>query len=124
VTDEGLDGLVTSTYCKAWIYAEDDAREPSIRAAPHLQLCAFPSLEWCLECSQHKRYPYNRTFEDAAFDEIVIIHTSGTTGKLVTLLKTHAYLLQVSQNPSIIPMGHGVPWESDPFSAESTGLGV
>jgi acyl-coenzyme A synthetase/AMP-(fatty) acid ligase len=81
VTGEGLEALVAATDCKAWVYAEDDVAGPLIEARPGLQTLALPSLTWCLNGSKQGRYPYDRTFEEAAHDEIIIIHTSGTTGK-------------------------------------------
>lgn len=124
MTDQGLNSLVASTDCKAWIYAEDDARGPLVGAIPQLQLCALPSVKWCLEVSERKRYPYNRTFEEAALDKIVIIHTSGTTGKIKSTFRKYAYSLQVSQSPSITPMGYGVPWEPGQLSVKNTGREV
>jgi acyl-coenzyme A synthetase/AMP-(fatty) acid ligase len=35
-----------------------------------------------LDGEGQERYTYEKSFEEAKWDEIVIIHTSGTTGKL------------------------------------------
>lgn len=73
--------MIDATKCTAWICTEEDdnsVRELGIK----LKCCALPSLKWCLDNKDHRRYPYNKTFEEAKFDEVVIIHTSGTTGIL------------------------------------------
>jgi hypothetical protein len=81
VTNEGLAGLVALTNCKVWLYATDDPAGPLVKPESSLKLCAVPSLEWMLDNEGQERYPYETTFEEAKWDEIVIIHTSGTTGK-------------------------------------------
>jgi acyl-coenzyme A synthetase/AMP-(fatty) acid ligase len=43
------------------------------------QILDVPSLDWILEAGEQQPYPYNKTFEQAVHDVIVIIHTSGTT---------------------------------------------
>lgn len=81
MTKEGLLGLVTKTDCKAWFYAEEDRSDQLIGAHEGLKTLSLPSTEWMLHHEEPKRYPYDKTFEQAARDVIVIIHTSGTTGK-------------------------------------------
>ncbi|KAI4928408.1 uncharacterized protein J4E92_005894 [Alternaria infectoria] len=79
VTKEGLAGLIKASSCKVWLYPEDDAVGPLVDADSGLKLCALPSLEWMLDNGGQKRYTYDKTFGEAKWDEIVIIHTSGTT---------------------------------------------
>jgi acyl-coenzyme A synthetase/AMP-(fatty) acid ligase len=83
VTKDGLRSLTTATACKTWIYAEDDAGGPLLGPADGLQTLALPSLGWILNSDEQgqKRYPYDKTFADAAFEVICVIHTSGTTGE-------------------------------------------
>jgi acyl-coenzyme A synthetase/AMP-(fatty) acid ligase len=81
VTKEGLNGLIDSTNCKVWLYAKDDARGPLVGPDSGLKIYALPSLEWMLDNEEQKQYQYEKTFEQAKWDEVVIIHTSGTTGK-------------------------------------------
>jgi acyl-coenzyme A synthetase/AMP-(fatty) acid ligase len=91
VTADGLDGLLASTDCKVWVYAEDDSRGPLIRESTQMRTCALPSLEWILSDSEHKVYPYNKTYEQAAHDEIFIVHTSGTTGVPRPIIHTNGF---------------------------------
>lgn len=46
-----------------------------------LEIRVLPLLEWILDSHEQERYPYTKTFEQAAWEEIVVIHTSGTTGE-------------------------------------------
>lgn len=85
MTNEGLAGLIAATSCKVWLYPEDGPTGPLVGLESGLKLCALPSLEWMLYNEEQERYPYDKTFEEAKWDEIVIIHTSGTTGKLTEL---------------------------------------
>lgn len=66
-----------------WLYAEDDARGPLVKPESGLKILALPRLQWMLDNEGQKRYPYEKTYEEAEWDEIIIIHTSGTTGKFV-----------------------------------------
>ena len=74
-----------STQCKAWIYAEDDANGALTHGHDQLQSFGLPLISWILSNDGQGRYPYDKTYAEAARDVITIIHTSGTTGKLVTL---------------------------------------
>jgi acyl-coenzyme A synthetase/AMP-(fatty) acid ligase len=91
VTADGLDGIMTSIDCKVWLYAKDDSRGPLVRESTQMQTCALPSLEWILSVSEHRVYPYNKTFEQAAHEEICIIHTSGTTGVPRPIIHTNGF---------------------------------
>jgi acyl-coenzyme A synthetase/AMP-(fatty) acid ligase len=90
-TADGLKALIASTDCKAWIYAEDDPKGPLVDKDTQLQTCALPSLDWMLDANEQDRYPYDKTFEQAAHDVIVIIHTSGTTGLPKPIYQTNGY---------------------------------
>ena len=99
MTKEGLAGLIEASSCKVWLYPEDDAVGPLVNTESGLKLCALPSLEWMLDNEGQERYPYEKTFGEAKWDEIVIIHTSGTTGKLSETIcyLTSSFLLRRTQ---------------------------
>lgn len=81
VTKEGLNSLIKATDCKAWLYADDDSSGPLVEPRSDLKMCGLPSLQWMLDSEQQERYPYDKTYEEAKWDEVIIIHTSGTTGQ-------------------------------------------
>jgi acyl-coenzyme A synthetase/AMP-(fatty) acid ligase len=91
VTPDGLDEIIASTDCKVWVYAEDDPRGPLVGEDTQMRTCALPSLELILTASEHKVYPYSKTFAQAAHDEICIIHTSGTTGVPRPIIHTNGF---------------------------------
>ncbi|KAF1922667.1 acetyl-CoA synthetase-like protein [Didymella exigua CBS 183.55] len=78
---DGLDVLLQSSNCKIWLYSEGGAfcPEPEL-AASGVKVQQFKSLNWCLSVKGANPYPYEKTYEDAKDDEILIIHTGGTTG--------------------------------------------
>lgn len=84
ITKTGLSNLLRATDCKVWLYAQEDVSsleelgiyEFSAKMQP------FPTLEWCLSADGAPDYPYEKTWEEAKFEDILIIHTSGTTGKI------------------------------------------
>ncbi|KAF2107873.1 hypothetical protein BDV96DRAFT_505460 [Lophiotrema nucula] len=93
LTKEGATNLIQFTKCEAWFYAEEDdslTRELGVFDSG-LRMCGLPSLEWCLDSSTAKIYPYVKTFHDAKFDVVTIIHTSGTTGTPKPIHLTNGY---------------------------------
>jgi hypothetical protein len=81
VTKDGFKSLIEQTKCTAWVYAGDEARGLAKEIGVGLQLCEMPALEWCLDSEGGKEYEYTKSFEEAKWDVVLIIHTSGTTGK-------------------------------------------
>ncbi|KAF1968822.1 acetyl-CoA synthetase-like protein [Bimuria novae-zelandiae CBS 107.79] len=79
-TDEGLNALLEATKCSIWISAEDDAKGQPAALPSSMKQIALPSVEWCLDAAEHKHYPYEKTWDEAKWDEVLIIHSSGTTG--------------------------------------------
>ncbi|KAM0814309.1 hypothetical protein AB5N19_00099 [Seiridium cardinale] len=79
--NDGLGQLLRSVECVTWLYSAGGAFSPeSELEASGVRLQQFPSLEWCLAAGGTKQYPYEKTYEEAKNDEILIIHTGGTTG--------------------------------------------
>jgi hypothetical protein len=81
VTKDGFKSLIEQTNCTAWVYAGDEAGGLAKEIGVGLQLCEMPALEWCLDSDGGKGYEYTKSFEEAKWDVVLIIHTSGTTGK-------------------------------------------
>ncbi|CAN8104285.1 unnamed protein product [Discula destructiva] len=88
ITGAGLDGLLNATECKSWLSADDSwTLQAHGATASKMKSPSFPSLEWCLDAVGVPDYPYHRTWEEGKYDDILVIHTSGTTGfpKPITL---------------------------------------
>jgi acyl-coenzyme A synthetase/AMP-(fatty) acid ligase len=69
----------------------DDVGGCPLDADSQLQQLALPSLDCILSGDAQDRYPYNKTFEEAAHDVIVIIHTSDTTGEPKPIYHTNGF---------------------------------
>ena len=54
---------------------------PVILRNRKLRMMTLPSLPQLLEVGDVKEYPYERTFAEAKNDPILVLHTSGSTGK-------------------------------------------
>ncbi|KAF2661200.1 acetyl-CoA synthetase-like protein [Lophiostoma macrostomum CBS 122681] len=89
LTDKGLASLLHETNCIAWIHAEGDDLPRGLPDS--IKRCALPCLAWCLDSQDHPRYPYNKTFDEAKWDEVLIIHTSGTTGIPKAIFLTNGF---------------------------------
>lgn len=93
ITGQGLKNLLTATQAKAWLFADD--RWTLEVASVHdfkTEQKAFPSLKWCLDADEAPHYAYNKTWEEAKDEEILIIHTSGTTGFPKAIWCTNGFL--------------------------------
>ncbi|OJD31552.1 nrps-like enzyme [Diplodia corticola] len=81
---EASKSIIESTTCQRIFYAppmEQVAKTLSSTAAPRaVEVVQIASLEECLMADSTKPYPYEKTFEEAKWDPVVVIHTSGTTG--------------------------------------------
>ncbi|KAL2883809.1 hypothetical protein SGCOL_000957 [Colletotrichum sp. CLE4] len=78
---DGLDALLKSSNCKIWLYSEGGAFSPEPElAASGIHVEQFQTLDWCLSAQGTEPYVYQKTYEEAKDDEILIIHTGGTTG--------------------------------------------
>jgi len=61
---------------------------PMILKSIKLQTINLPSLQQLLTVGDVEEYPYTKTFIDAQDDPAYVLHTSGSTGKLLALCKT------------------------------------
>lgn len=80
---EASRSIVETTECLRIFYADPFAKVAkdlqSAAASRNLEVAQIASLDECLT-AESTPYPYEKTFEEAKWDPIVIIHTSGTTG--------------------------------------------
>ncbi|TDZ67346.1 Non-canonical non-ribosomal peptide synthetase FUB8 [Colletotrichum trifolii] len=78
---DGLGALLESSNCNIWLYSEGGAfsPEPELEAT-RVRVQKYHPLSWCLSAKGSPHYPYDKTYEEAKNDEILIIHTGGTTG--------------------------------------------
>jgi len=58
---------------------------------PHIKIHSIPSLEMMIaEKAEH--YPYSKAYEEAKHDNVLILHTSGSTGCPKPIYINHAYI--------------------------------
>ncbi|WQF87950.1 Putative AMP-dependent synthetase/ligase domain, AMP-binding, ANL domain-containing protein [Colletotrichum destructivum] len=98
-----LHGLLSASNCKAWLYTEDEiaAQTPFGLEETGIVLQAFPSLEWCLEAEDTTPYPYTKTYEEHKLEEILIIHTSGTTGPPKPIYMNNGFWAAACASPQL-----------------------
>lgn len=91
---DALGSLLASTTCHAWLYSKDQVEVQAELGLEEtgVKLVPFPSLEWCLDVEEGiPPYPYTKTYEEAKYDDICIIHTSGTTGSPKPIFMNHGF---------------------------------
>lgn len=77
---EGQQSLFQSTGCQVIYYAEPyDSLVKRWLAQSPMQSIRAPSLEACLTANT-RAFPYRRPLEQARWDPLMILHTSGSTG--------------------------------------------
>lgn len=51
----------------------------------------IPEMETLLFGQKYDHYAYNKTFEEARFEPLAVVHTSGTTGQPKPIIWTHEW---------------------------------
>ncbi|OHE97129.1 hypothetical protein CORC01_07570 [Colletotrichum orchidophilum] len=98
-----LHGLLSASHCKAWLYTEDEvaAQTPFGLEEAGIALHVFPSLAWCLDAEDTPPYPYTKTYETHKWEEILIIHTSGTTGPPKPIYMNNGFWAAACASPQL-----------------------
>lgn len=91
ITNEGIKRLLEETECKAWIYPQDDVNGPPKWLDASVKQIALPSVGKCADAAGQERYPYEKSWDEGKWDEIIIIHTSGTTGMPKPIYHTNGF---------------------------------
>lgn len=79
---------MNKTGSKKLIYAAElvPMMKPLRALIPTASFDAVPSLQVMLD-SKPDHYPYAKSFEEARHDPIVVLHSSGSTGKMKCVLE-------------------------------------
>ncbi|EHA50195.1 hypothetical protein MGG_03422 [Pyricularia oryzae 70-15] len=98
-----LHGLLAETECKAWLYTEDEVAEQTPLALEEtgVRLQLFPSMEWVLDADEAPAYPYTKTYEESKHEEVVVIHTSGTTGPPKPIYMSNGFWAAACASPRL-----------------------
>ncbi|TLD06517.1 uncharacterized protein PgNI_08285 [Pyricularia grisea] len=98
-----LHGLLAETECKTWLYTEDEVAEQTPLALEEtgVRLQLFPSMEWVLDADDTPAYPYTKTYEANKHDEVVVIHTSGTTGPPKPIYMSNGFWAAACASPRL-----------------------
>lgn len=93
-SDSGNLSLLEETVCdKFFCSSEFEAGVKSLqKKSPSLNVFAIPTFEE-MSNGAGTHYPYNKPWFESHEDPILICHTSGSTGKYLSTLKVHGYIL-------------------------------
>ncbi len=89
--------------CKTMLV--DEERPPvidSILEEYKMQLLQVPKLDELLG-STHRDYPFDKSFEDARSEPLVVLHTSGTTGLPKPIIWTHDWASSFGEQRLLTP---------------------
>ncbi|KAI1311366.1 acetyl-CoA synthetase-like protein [Xylaria venustula] len=82
--------LIEQLECKSLFYSQGFQIDNLLAAHP-MKHIVVPSLDDLIDLSDRAEwYPYTKTYEDAALDPYVVLHTSGTTGNPKPIIYNHA----------------------------------
>ncbi|KAI1346772.1 hypothetical protein F5Y01DRAFT_264280 [Xylaria sp. FL0043] len=82
--------LLEKTDCRTLFYSENVQVEDML-AARSMKHVLVPSIDDLIDVNNRaEKYPYTKTYEDAAFDPYTVLHTSGTTGDPKPIIFNHA----------------------------------
>ncbi|KAJ6442161.1 L-aminoadipate-semialdehyde dehydrogenase [Purpureocillium lavendulum] len=115
---EGQLRLLKATNCRNLWYAESfrsivqpwiDQREMTATEVPS-------AVEWL--SSEAKMFPYNRSFEEARFEPLCVLHTSGSTGFPKPIVVRQGSMA-VADKFRLLPDHHGAPFVFSGWAARS-----
>ncbi|KAF2758478.1 acetyl-CoA synthetase-like protein [Pseudovirgaria hyperparasitica] len=103
----GLSQLLKRLECRKFLVASADfPLASSLSEFMQLDIHEIPSLMSLLE-TVVEHYPYEKTFQSARGEPLVVIHTSGTTGPPKPITLTHDWAAAwIQRNQSSVPDGH------------------
>ena len=103
----GLTEFLNQVECNAILVASREMQVVSkLSQDNHRQFYEIPSLATILD-EEHPHYPFNKTFERARSEPLVVVHTSGTTGTPKPLVYTHDWAASfIQRNQASPPEGH------------------
>ncbi|KAL9619385.1 MAG: hypothetical protein Q9160_005980 [Pyrenula sp. 1 TL-2023] len=77
--------LLDECKCSIFLTAEEDEKTQAIgkaiSAERKVQIYQFPTLSWVLDGPEAPHYPFQKTLDEVRYEDYLIIHTSGSTGK-------------------------------------------
>ena len=99
----GLTQLLDRLGCETILVSSTDLPIiPTLENEMQRQVKEIPSLATLLE-TQYKHYPFDKKFDEAKSEPLVVVHTSGTTGIPKPLIYTHdwaaSWILQNQMDP-------------------------
>jgi thioester reductase-like protein/acyl-CoA synthetase (AMP-forming)/AMP-acid ligase II len=86
--------VLNKTDCNI-ILRDPETNLDHIKAEKEFQDITAPGLEWFLEETEVKHYPYTKTYEEAKNDPAVVLHSSGSTGPPKPIVLTQGSLCTV-----------------------------
>ena len=95
--------LIRLVNCKTMLVPE--ARPPAIDGildSCEMRVHQIPSLEELFD-QDHPHYPFNKTFEQARSEPLIVLHTSGTTGLPKPIVWTHDWAASFAGERMLAP---------------------
>ena len=77
-----------------------------IQSRREMKVIIVPELDECLneEKDAVHKYPYHKTFKEAQFDPVIILHTSGSTGLPKPIILRHGGVCTVDAQQLLKPL--------------------
>ena len=99
--------LFKATHCKAILTPKGYTLQPGLldkSALPHHEVQETTEL---LADGEARQYKFNKVFEEAKDDPLMILHTSGSTGLPKPIVLTHGWISAIDRQKTLGPWnGH------------------
>ena len=99
---DGMSSLLGATKCQCLLRAVATKVE-HIQSRTNIKVLAIPEVDELLSGNPDdiRSYPYHKTFEQAEFDPVIILHTSGSTGLPKPIVLRHGGIATVDAHNAI-----------------------
>ena len=103
--------LFDKTECNTLLFSSSHNRTAeSLLNARSLKSIQVPELDELLNEASVPEYPYNKTFEEARQEPLVVLHTSGSTGLPKPIVLTHGLMATIDAHHLVGPLDGQRTW--------------
>ena len=102
--------VLDATKCSTLLHAHSTSVQSILDERGSFKAVEVPELAWLLDPTPVEDYPYKRTFQQAEWEPLLILHSSGSTGPPKPIVFTHGSAETIRAQLFPAPDPKWTPW--------------